>query len=155
MKLVLLGDDGPLTTSRIVSDVFDKTHKDVLRAINNLDCSDEFRGRNFALSSYKSKQGKTLKCVDMTRDGFSFLCMGFTGSKAAKWKEQYINAFNEMEKGLLNIDSRMNKLQRDAEKIKLAGSQWAKMGHDINRFKKGHIQEVKKVMSEVQMKLEF
>ena len=32
----------------------------------------------------------------MTKDGFVFLVMGFTGSKAAKFKEDYINAFNEM-----------------------------------------------------------
>ena len=33
----------------------------------------------------------------MTRDGFSFLVMGFTGAKAAHWKEKYIEAFNAME----------------------------------------------------------
>jgi hypothetical protein len=33
----------------------------------------------------------------MTRDGFTFLCMGFTGAEAARWKEAYINAFNRME----------------------------------------------------------
>ncbi|RIJ16230.1 hypothetical protein D1227_12650 [Henriciella mobilis] len=33
----------------------------------------------------------------MTRDGFTFLVMGFTGAKAAEWKEKYIAAFNEME----------------------------------------------------------
>jgi phage regulator Rha-like protein len=36
----------------------------------------------------------------ITRDGFTFLCMGFTGAEAAKWKEAYINAFNEMEAAL-------------------------------------------------------
>ncbi len=30
------------------------------------------------------------------RDGFAFLCMGFTGKEAAKWKEAYIRAFNWM-----------------------------------------------------------
>jgi phage regulator Rha-like protein len=34
----------------------------------------------------------------VTRDGFSFLAMGFTGKKAAQWKEKYIAAFNAMEK---------------------------------------------------------
>lgn len=33
----------------------------------------------------------------ITRDGFMFLVMGFTGKTAAKWKEAYIKAFNEME----------------------------------------------------------
>ena len=36
----------------------------------------------------------------MTRDGFTFLAMGFTGKVAAQFKEAYINAFNEMEEKL-------------------------------------------------------
>ena len=32
----------------------------------------------------------------MTKDGFMFLVMGFTGKKAAQIKEAYINAFNQM-----------------------------------------------------------
>jgi hypothetical protein len=38
---------------------------------------------------------------EMTHDGFSFLCMGFTGPKAAHWKELYIKAFNAMKEELL------------------------------------------------------
>lgn len=38
----------------------------------------------------------------MTKDGFIFLVMGFTGKKAAQFKEAYINAFNQMEKELNN-----------------------------------------------------
>lgn len=37
---------------------------------------------------------------ELTRDGFTFLCMGFTGSQAALWKERYIEAFNQMEAAL-------------------------------------------------------
>ena len=33
----------------------------------------------------------------MSRDGFTFLVMGFTGKKAMEWKWKYINAFNQME----------------------------------------------------------
>ena len=36
----------------------------------------------------------------MTRDGFTFLVMGFTGKVAAQFKEAYIEAFNEMEKAI-------------------------------------------------------
>ena len=43
--------------------------------------------------------------IEMTRDGFTFLAMGFTGSEAAKWKEAYINAFNAMESKLLETES--------------------------------------------------
>jgi hypothetical protein len=37
----------------------------------------------------------------MTRDGFSFLVMGFTGKRAAQWKERFLEAFNRMEQELL------------------------------------------------------
>ncbi len=91
-------------SSKEVADAFGKTHRDVTRAISLMECSDEFRAANFAHSSYVSEQNKQLDCFDITRDGFSFLCMGFTGKKAGEWKEKYICAFNEMEKALLKLD---------------------------------------------------
>lgn len=36
----------------------------------------------------------------MNRDGFSLLCMGFTGKEALEWKLKYIDAFNKMEEKL-------------------------------------------------------
>lgn len=85
------------TTSNQVAKHFGKQHTHVLRAIKNLECSPEFTASNFGLSEYADSTGRTLPAYTMTRDGFSFLCMGFTGKEAAKWKEAYINAFNAME----------------------------------------------------------
>lgn len=87
----------PVTSSRAVAWKFGKRHKDVLRAIENLECSDEFTERNFALSEYKDSTGRSLKKYIITRDGFSFLVMGFTGKEAARFKEDFIKAFNQME----------------------------------------------------------
>ncbi len=45
--------------------------------------------------------GRKLPCYNInTRDGFQPLAMGFTGKRAAQFKEAYINAFNQMEKQL-------------------------------------------------------
>lgn len=41
----------------------------------------------------------------LTRDGFTLLAMGFTGKIAARFKEAYIEAFNEMERTLRENDS--------------------------------------------------
>ncbi|GFK92213.1 hypothetical protein NNJEOMEG_00035 [Fundidesulfovibrio magnetotacticus] len=65
---------------------FDKRHDDLLRAVKNLECSEGFRLRNFTESSYLNQQGKSQPMYEMTRDGFSFLGMGFTGAKAARFK---------------------------------------------------------------------
>lgn len=85
------------TTSRHVAEHFNKRHDDVLKRIRALDCSPEFTLRNFAECSRRGSNNKPEPYFRITRDGFTFLCMGFTGKEAAKWKEAYINAFNQME----------------------------------------------------------
>lgn len=85
----------PITTSRNISEVFSKEHKNVLRDIESLDCSIEFSQLNFELSKYKSR-GKSYPEYLITKDGFTFLVMGYKGKKAAKFKEGYINQFNQM-----------------------------------------------------------
>lgn len=89
-----------ITTTLEISNRFGRQHKDVLRAIENLECSQEFNGRNFALVKYTDRKGEARPMYELTRDGFTFLCMGFTGSQAALWKERYIEAFNQMEAAL-------------------------------------------------------
>lgn len=90
-------NDQAMTSSLLVAKEFGKEHNKVMRDINNLACSQEFRAANFGESSYVSEQGKGFPMFTMTKDGFSFLVMGYTGKKAAQFKEAYINAFNKME----------------------------------------------------------
>ncbi|MDP2808664.1 MAG: Rha family transcriptional regulator [Rhodocyclaceae bacterium] len=97
---VTVKDGHVLTTSLAVAEAFGKQHKNVLQAIEKLDCSEEFRRLNFQPSSYINEQGKSQPMIEMARDGFVFLCMGFTGAKAAAMKEAYIARFNEMEAAL-------------------------------------------------------
>lgn len=84
-------------SSRQVAEEFGKEHYNVLRDIDELDCSSEFTALNFELSKYKDGSGKWNKEYLMTKDGFVFLVMGYRGKKAAKFKEAYIKRFNDME----------------------------------------------------------
>lgn len=95
------------TTSREVATRFGKTHKNVLRAIENLECSAEFSRLNFEPRDYVDERGKAQPCFNITRDGFSFLAMGFTGKDAAHWKECFIAAFNLMEKTQRRLAAQM------------------------------------------------
>lgn len=93
-----------------IAETFEKRHADVLRDIEKLTepasgLSERFGERNFALSSYKSKQGKKLPCYYVTRDGFTVLVMGYTGAKAMRFKEAYIARFNEMEYFIKSLQS--------------------------------------------------
>lgn len=101
-QLVAVHGSKATTTSLIVAQRFGKRHDTVLRAIRNIECSDKFRLLNFAEISVEDSYGRKQPAFQITRDGFSFLAMGFTGKKAAQFKEDFINAFNMMEQALLN-----------------------------------------------------
>ncbi len=115
-NLVILDEnENPVTTSLIIAEVFEKRHDNVRQSVQTLDCSEEFRLLNFQESSYLNSQNKEQPMFEVTRDGFSFLAMGFTGKKAAKFKEDYIKAFNAMEQELIyrnELNDAMNEPER-------------------------------------------
>lgn len=117
----------PVVSSRYVAETFEKSHKHVIRNIEELRVSlskigpseikqgnneEEYREngspagnsprelflkRFFVKSTYKDNQNKKQPEYLLTRDGFTLLAMGFTGNKAMQFKVAYINRFNEME----------------------------------------------------------
>lgn len=102
--IVMMSGDKLMTDSRKVAKHFKKRHGDVLRAYEKLECSEDFSRRNFGLAEYIDAQGKPRRSVEMTKDGFMFLAMGFTGKEAALVKEGFIRAFNVMADQLRNRD---------------------------------------------------
>lgn len=87
--------DGEAAVSSLsVAKAFGKEHKNVIRDVRELDCSPEFSRLNFKLAERKDAQDKPRPYYMMTRNGFTFLTMGYTGKKAARLKEAYIEAFN-------------------------------------------------------------
>ena len=83
----------------------------------------------FIETTYENTRGKSCRCYDMNRDGFSLLCMGFTGKDALEWKVKYINAFNKMEEKLKSgnylTEEKRLKLQlfsKDASEVAYAHS---------------------------------
>lgn len=100
-QLVQVDGDQPTTDSLKVALRFGKRHDNVLQSIDKLKCSEKFRILNFQ-ETVKLRDnpsgGDPIKsrAVEMTKDGFMFLVMGFTGKKAGAWKEAFIEAFNWM-----------------------------------------------------------
>jgi len=97
-------DGEMVVSSREVAKNFGKRHAEVLRTIEDkISQNAKLRSdKYFIETNYKAGTGKTYKEYLMTRDGFSFLVMGFTGSKADEWKIKYIEAFNKMEAAIKN-----------------------------------------------------
>ncbi|HFX6244041.1 TPA: Rha family transcriptional regulator [Acinetobacter baumannii] len=102
---VFIQNDQVKTSSLKVAELFGKHHKNVIQKIETLDCSSEFTSANFSAHVQTIQAGavqRESKYYEMTKDGFIFLVMGFTGAKAAQIKEAYINTFNHMAAMLYN-----------------------------------------------------
>lgn len=103
--LVELTQFGARTNSRIVAEVFEKEHKHVLAAIDDIvEKKPDLIGPNFRRNVIKVKTGfgggREVRAYEMDRDGFTLVAMGFTGAKALDWKIAFIDAFNRMETAL-------------------------------------------------------
>jgi Rha family phage regulatory protein len=120
-ELVIIQKQNVVTDSLTVADKFGKRHDDVLKKIVNIIRDDEKGLLNFAESSYINSQNKEQKKYIMDRKSFSVLCMSFTGKKALSWKIRFYDAFEAMEKALLQQVTQKNSVawlaQRAAGKI--------------------------------------
>lgn len=101
--LVTIRNGEPRASSADVAAAFDKAHKNVVRAIDQLvEMAPQLTGLNFEPSQMKSPgtRGRIVRGYEMDRDGFSLLAMGFTGPKALEWKLKFLEAFRRMEEAL-------------------------------------------------------
>lgn len=112
-----------VVTSRQVAEDFEKNHADVVTKIEGkvrpngrievgliqgIIDSGEIPKNYFIEDSYLDTYGRKQKEYLLTRDGFSLLVMGFTGSKALQWKLKYIEAFNKMEQAIKGQTKRLS-----------------------------------------------
>lgn len=116
--LIRTHQNKPVTTSRLVAEKFGKEHKDVLRSIRNLASSDDgFGQRNFAPTDFIDGQGKKYTEYIITRDGFTMLVMGFSGKDAMRFKIEYIEAFNEYERVVNEVQDQNAAVINHIEKL--------------------------------------
>ena len=91
-----------IISSLDVAEKFNKEHYHVIEDIRKIKkdiSTPEFTGL-FYEDTYKASNGKKNPMYLMNKDGFTLLVMGYTGQKAMKFKMDYINQFNTMERML-------------------------------------------------------
>ncbi|MDY0395380.1 ORF6C domain-containing protein [Virgibacillus halophilus] len=121
-QLVFIKNNHIVTSSRNVARDFDKGHREVLRAIDDIkksgvvqNCTDLFYETTYIHEQNKQEYRQYL----MNRDGFTLLVMGFTGKQAMNFRYRYMNAFNQMEQELQKPRALTEKEQR-IEMLKLS-----------------------------------
>lgn len=102
-EIVYRGESNqPLTNSKLVAEVFEKPHDNVLKVIRKILQEGIVKNNEtpmFEETTYINEQNKqSYPMFIMNKDGFTLLAMGFNGKKAMEFKLKYIEAFNKMKK---------------------------------------------------------
>lgn len=102
-EIVYRGESNqPLTNSKLVAEVFEKEHDNVLKAIRKILQGGIVKNDEtpmFEETTYINEQNKqSYPMFIMNQDGFTLLAMGFNGKKAMEFKLKYIEAFNAMKR---------------------------------------------------------
>lgn len=98
--LVGVRDFGPeeraIVTSLDVARTFGKAHKDVVKAVHEMECSRKFKGENYITTDWEDEKGKRQEVIVMTRDGLVLL-IGCIGDVPLRLVEAYLEQFEQME----------------------------------------------------------
>lgn len=134
--LIMIGktEEGQLVvSSRQVAEDFRKRHADVIKVIEDkMKVNEILRSpKYFIETTYTDKSNRQSKEYLLTRDGFSFIVMGFTGAKADEWKIKYINAFNRMEEEIIKLNEVVKTLNGVIEKQQ---DQIQELTNDVKRI---------------------
>ena len=97
-----------ITTSKKIAQVFNKEHREILRAIDNkLKSNNEsivqFCTMNIKENNYLAENGQEYREYELTEEGFNFIALSLTGENADVYKIKYIEAFSKMKKSLINM----------------------------------------------------
>lgn len=104
VNLIELVKGEPRTTSNLVAKEFGILHNEMLRKITNLTAEiPTVRFNEMYCVFDREVRGRKFKTYNMNRDGYMFLVMNISTKKAHAKKLAFIDAFNEMEKALLNL----------------------------------------------------
>ena len=120
MDIVLSNRNGePMVSSREVAAKFGKRHDNVLKICMSEMCSIDagFSLLNFEETTYVDDCGRSQKEILMTKDGFMFIAMGFTGSEAKAWKVRFLQAFNSLVASVETLNSRILELENKLSSV--------------------------------------
>jgi len=95
MKLVELIGERIMASSLDIAKHFGTRHFNILRAIRNLECSEEFKELNFLKSSYKSAKNNYVY-YNLTFAGLFLLLTSFTGKESIKVKEYLTSQIQDL-----------------------------------------------------------
>jgi len=96
MYFISFNNGKPTTSSSEVADQFGKSHNDILRSIEKLPCSLEFKTNNFLPSPNVWPSGKPDPNILITREGLVILVMSLDSPAPLSFRENVVAKFDGM-----------------------------------------------------------
>lgn len=85
-----------VTTSIKIAQHFNISHADVVKQIDELNCTREFRFLNFEEMHFMNmKTNQMHRMYEVKREGLQLLVMNYTGEKARKAQKSIVKRFND------------------------------------------------------------
>lgn len=118
VPVVFPRDGKVVTTTPDVAAYFGRPHRNILSAVDRLIAAEpNLCPRHFQQTSVSTPMPnggtRTDRQFEMTCEGFALLAMGFTGSKALRFKVAYVTAFSAMQDALRTMPTDPTRLLRD------------------------------------------
>ena len=113
LVLKIIDNNGvDVTDSRDVAKMIRKTHSNLIRDIRNyIEGMDENMDSNlissdfFIESTYQDKYDREKPCYLITKKGCEFIANKLTGKKGTKFTAKYVEAFNDMQEALEEVET--------------------------------------------------
>jgi len=96
MYFISFHNGKPTTSSAEVADQFGKSHNDILRSIETLPCTKEFKTNNFMPSPNLWPSGKPNPTILITREGLVMLVMNLKSPAPISFRENVVAKFDGM-----------------------------------------------------------
>lgn len=89
------------TNTRFVADIFNRRHKNIIRALRNLNMPNLMYEKYFIENKYKDSRGRIQIEYLLSMEGFFVLTGNFTGNKARPLKTNIFLKFIELKENLI------------------------------------------------------
>lgn len=153
-QLVFIDNGRVVTDTLIISEMFGKTHDNVMRDTRNQiekikeAGESEFSLLNFEESTYTSDRGRNYPKIDMTEEGFVLVAMSYVTAEAMKMKVKFIQEFKRMREQISKMPV-LTERQAMIQSLKLA----VELAEEVDQIKETTEAHGTKLM-EIEQKVE-
>jgi Rha family phage regulatory protein len=143
-ELVFIENGQAVTDSLVVSEVFGKEHKNVLRDIAKQMsyAGKEFAELNFEPGTYLDKNNQERPKVNLTEDAFALVAMSYNTQEAVQMKVKFIQEFKKM-KEHINSPRALTEKEKLIASMKLS----IETAEEVNAIK-SDVEQIKHQVSE-------